>query len=499
MKKTLALVFSLLMLVGALSACATKSNSSSESSTTDSKATSSKADDSSVASTATDAKKDVVKIIWQQIGTQPADLADVVEKMNEYTREKIGVEVDLRFFDWGEWEQGINNMLNTGENYDIAFVNGTVYTGNAQQGKFLDLTDKLSNVPGLTDLIPKEVWEGVTVNGKIDAVPTYKDSAATQYVAFDKAMVDKYKIDLASIKSLKDLDPILREIKKGEEAENGGTPMYPLPLSKEGVGYFDTLFDNNVKYDDASATVSNMYENADVDSDLALIHKWWEDGIINPDASTKDDTDKYRACFIYQGFDGSDVTLSADRGYTIVHTPITDTIYSTTSILGSVNAISANSKYPDEALKYLELVNTDPYLRNMYAYGMPDVDFKDNGDGTITRTTDTWTAPGYSQATFFTMSPVAPNAADQWKRVEEQNKNAKAHVLLGFTLDQSNISTEKTNVDAVISKYKAELRTGAYQGTTEDYLKKFNDEMKAAGLDKVLEETQKQVNEFLGK
>lgn len=494
MKKTAALMLSMALMLSVFSACG---NTKNESSSAKSEAsTASKTDSSQV--TGTENNQEAVKIIWQQIGTQPGNLAEVVEKMNTYTREKIGVEVELRFFDWGEYETGINNMLNTGEYYDIAFVNTKIFTGHAQQGKFLDLTDMLAQTPGLTKLIPKNVWKGVTIKGQIAGVPTYKDSAATQYAAFDKAIVEKYNINLSEIKELKDLDPVLRTIKEGEEVEKGEI-VYPLPLSKEGIGSFLTLYDNNVRYDDATATVANIYEDPALAEDFALIHKWWEDGIINPDASTKDDQDKYRMCFIYQGFEGSDLTLTADRGYDIVHTPITETIFSTESIQGSVNSISSNSSHPLEALKYLELVNTDLVLRNMYAYGMPDSDFKENGDGTITRLTDTWTAPAYSQATFFTMSPVAPNPADQWTKVEAQNNNAVAHVLLGFTLDDSAISTEWANVNAVVEKYKAELRTGAYQGTTEEFLKKMNDEMKNAGLEAILEETQKQVNVFLGK
>lgn len=497
MKKTASVMLIMVLIISAFSACG---NTKNESSSTESKASSTGSTSGAETSgtTSTGNGQEAVKIIWQQIGTQPGNLAEVVEKMNAYTREKIGVEVDLRFFDWGEYETGINNMLNTGEYYDIAFVNTKIFTGHAQQGKFLDLTDLLSQTPGLTDLIPENVWKGVTIKGQIAGVPTYKDSAATQYAAFDKAIVEKYNIDLSAIKDLKDLDSILRTIKEGEEKETGET-VYPLPLSKEGVASFMTVYDNNVRYDDATATVSNIYEDAALTEDFALVHKWWEDGIVNPDASTKDDNDKYRICFVYQGFEGSNLTLSADRGYDIVHTPITDTIFSTESIQGSINSISANSKYPTEALKYLELVNTDPVLRNMYAYGMPDSDFEDNGDGTITRLSDTWTAAAYSQATFFTLSPVAPNPADQWTKVEEQNKSAVAHTILGFTLDDSAISTEWANVNAVIEKYKAELRSGAYQGTTEAFLQKMNDEMKAAGLETVLEETQKQVNEFLGK
>ena len=495
MRKRLAVLMAAILCMGVLGACGQEKAAGSETSTSEA-GTDTVESGEPEATPAGDGE--AVTVMWQQIGTPPPNLAEVVEEMNAYSREKIGVEVDLRFFDWGEYETGINNMLNTGEDYDIAFVNTTIFTGHARQGKFLDLTDRLEDTPGLTDLIPEEVWRGVTVKGEIAGVPTYKDTAATQYVAFDKAMVDKYDIDLDAIKTLQDLDPVVRQIKEGEEAESGAT-FYPLPLNTDGIAPFLTLYDSFVRYDDQDAQAANIYERPDLKEDFALVHKWWEDGLINPDASTKDDAGKYRACFVYQGFEGSEQILSVDRGYEIVHTPITEAIFSSETVQGSVNAINASSQHPAEALKYLELVNTDNYLRNMYAYGMPGVDFEENDDGTVTRLTDTWSAATYSQASWFDMSPVTPNPPDQYSKVEEANKNAKAHVLLGFTLDDEPIASQWVNTNAVIDKYKAELRTGAYQGTTEEFLAKMNSELEAAGLQEVLEEIQKQVDEFLEK
>lgn len=442
---------------------------------------------------------DMPTITWYQIGSEPANLADAVSAINEYIADKIGVQVDIRFFGWGDWETATNNMLNTGEYFDIMFTNTSHYTNHASQGKFLDIKElKDTASPELAAFIPEALWTGVTIRDAIYGVPTYKDSSQTQWIGWDNAMVEKYEIDIDSIKSIQDLDEPLRKIKEGEEAETG-SPFYPLPQSKEGFNSLLFVYDNYVRYDDETATVLNTYERPEVIEALELLHTWWEDGIINPDASTLDEPPQYRACFVYQGFPGSDVQLAVDRGYDIVARPYSETIYSTESILGSVNAISANSQYPEESLKFLELANIDPQLRNMLAYGVEGTDWEDNGDGTITRLTDTWSAPAYSQATFFTMSPVAPNSADQWELVREQNDQAVNHVILGFSLDDTAIADEVIFAKTIIDKYKPELHTGCYSGTTAEYLQKFNDELYASDFQNVLDETQRQVNEFLGK
>ncbi|MCL2747679.1 MAG: ABC transporter substrate-binding protein [Oscillospiraceae bacterium] len=499
MKKLLVLTLALLLCLGLLSACGGDAATTPTSDNT--------TDPTSGGEDPTDnPPAEVAEIVWQQIGGMPSNVDKVVAAMNDYTRDKIGVVIkELRFFDWGDYDKSIQTLLTTGGDYDITFIHTRFYNGAVLNNQLMNIAPYLSSVPALKSFIPDQVWQGVTNGGAVYGVPTYKDSAMTQYVAFDKAMVDKYDIDINSIKSLQDLDPILRKIKTGEEAESGGT-VYPLPLIKEGLHYVLMYQDPNtwVRYDDATGTCSNYFEtDTQLKADLELLHKWWEDGIINPDASTKEEADKYRICYVWQAFPGAAASETADKGYEIVIAPMSITLFSNDSIQGSINAISPNCKNPEAALKYLELVNTDPKLRNMFAFGMPDEDWTDNGDGTITRIPDNaWTAPAYSQATFFVMSPVAPNSPEQWSMVKEEQDKGIAHVMLGFALDTGGadgFESEKVQVDAVIEKYRPELLTGAYQGSTADYLAKLTAELKAAGLDKVLTETQKQVDAFMGR
>ena len=184
-------------------------------------------------------------------------------------------------------------------------------------------------------------------------------------------------------------------------------------------------------------------------------------------------------------------------GKEVVSQPWSPAVYTTGTILGSVNAISSNSKYPAEALKYLELANTDPTLRNMLAYGVEDVNFKVLENKTIEKLNDVWTAPAYSQATFFTMYPVSPNPPDQWTLVQKQNEEAVPSILLGFTFDRTPVEAELTALDAVGAKYNAELYTGAKDPDL--IIPQYLADKKAAGSEKILAEYQKQINEFLGK
>lgn len=413
--------------------------------------------------------KDVPTLVWWTIGGQvPSNFSKAVDAMNAYTAEKIGVKVDIKVASWGEWDTKMNTIVNTGEPFDIMFTNSGKYSKQVAMGAFADITDLVqSETPDLYKLIPQNVWDGTKIGGKYYSVPTYKDSALTQYWVFDDKYVQKYNIDINNIKTLQDLDKPLHDMKAGE-----GKSFYPLPMTQgEGLNGFFNDYDDltlgfppiGVKADDASRKVVSVLEQPDVMANLKLLHQWYQDGIINPDAPTKTEADKGRPFFAAQAFPGAEISWQINdnvQKYDMVqhYGPI----YTTSTIQGSLNAISANSKYQKEALKYLELVNTDPKLRNMLAFGELGVDYKNvDGEKVIERTTDTWPLAAYTQGTFFNLAVTKGAPEDQWEQVKKLNEAASSSTILGFALDISNLQTEVANCQAVWDKYKYELITGA--------------------------------------
>ncbi|GIP26580.1 ABC transporter substrate-binding protein [Paenibacillus sp. J23TS9] len=499
MKKSFKFISTLcaLTLVTTLAAC----GGSKSGSTTDGSATDSSTKTTDTSKDTTTASKDIPTLVWWTIGGQvPNNFSKAIDAMNAYTAEKIGVKIDIKVASWGEWDTKINTIVNTGEPFDIMFTNSGKYSKQVAMGALADITDLVqSETPDLYKVIPEKVWEGTKIGGKYYSVPTYKDSALTQYWVYDDKYVQKYNIDINNIKTLQDLDKPLHAMK----AE--GKSFYPLPMTQgEGLNGFLNEYDDltlgfppvGVKADDASRTVVSVLEQPDVMANLKLLHQWYKDGIINPDAPTKTENEKGRAFFAAQAFPGAEVGWQindAVQKYDMVqhYGPI----YSTSTIQGSLNAISANSKYKKEALKYLELVNTDPKLRNMLAFGELGVDYKNvDGEKVIERTSDTWPLAAYTQGTFFNLAVTKGAPEDQWEQVKKLNDAATSSTVLGFALDISNLQTEVANCQAVWDKYKYELITGA--SDPEKMVPKITAELKSAGMDAIMKAAQEQINNY---
>ena len=94
--------------------------------------------------------------------------------------------------------------------------------------------------------------------------------------------------------------------------------------------------------------------------------------------------------------------------------------------------ISASSAHPLEALKILELVNTDNKFRDMLYYGEEGVNFdyvEEDGMQKVHKINNDWTLAGYTQGTFKTVSPQE-GTQPYFDEVDQQNKNAISSVAM---------------------------------------------------------------------
>ncbi len=443
------------------------------------------------------------ELVYWTVGGGTGDNQAAYDAVNEYIKDKLGFTVKVNIADWGDYDTKINTILQSGEYFDYMFTNNNHYIKGVNLGAFADITDLVAQeAPKLNEVIPEQIWSGVKIDGKIYSVPTYKDSSITQYWAFDKTYVDKYNLDVQSITDFASLDKALRTIKEGE-----GKSFYPLTTMQSDA--FSGMFNDydglcsglrplGVKMDDQSRKVVNIFEQPDVVEKLTYMHNWYKDGIVNPDAPTMTETPKMKAFMTAQGFPGAEQTWAVNNGveaYEAVQ--VWGPMYSTESIQGSMNAIGKNSKHKAEALKFLELANTDNKLRDIMAYGAEGKDFEYVSDGVVKKLNDNYTWPSYTQATYFNLSTVEGSPEDQWDQVKKLNEQAGSSSVLGFALDVEPINNELTACRTVYDQYKYELETGAKDPKV--IIPELNKKLKDAGFDKVMEEAQKQIDAYFAK
>jgi putative aldouronate transport system substrate-binding protein len=444
-------------------------------------------------------------VSWWLVGGGSAELAECVSLMSDYTEKQIGVRFEIKLAGWGDQQQRFTTIINSGEYFDIMFDDLGDYSQRVAQGAFADLTDLVKTAaPRLWSFIPQDIWTGVKIHNKVYAVPTWKDSAITQWVIWDHSYVTKYNIDITKT-DLPSMDKYFHAIKTGE-----GPRFYPFRISNGGsyqpFRNYDTLSAGlspmGMNLNDPNHKVVYTLEQSDVRDIFNYMHRWYKDGIINPDAAVSVEDFKGQIFMTAQGWPGADALWEALQGVEQydIHQFVGPNL-STDSIQGSLNCVSSNSRYKAESLKLLELANLDPLFRDMLAYGIEGRHFdyvtRPNGPtpGVIKRINTNWPLSAYQQATFFSLSTTEDQPADQWQKVRENDAGAKASPILGFSLDRSSILNELTNCRQVWDRYSKELLTGTSDPAV--VIPQIKRDLEAVGFNKVLAEAQRQVDEFL--
>ena len=486
MKKIIAMLLAVMMVVGLFAACGEKPAE------TTAPAGETNAPAETTAPAADGGNEEIPTLVWYQVGGgQPANYDTWQTKVNAYLEEKIGVHLDVQVVGWGDWGNRRSVIVQTNEPYDLMFTDMSTYTSDVQMGAFADISDLMAEVPGLTDLIPQDYLNACIVNGGLYGIPCYKDSSMTNFFVWTKADVDAYYPEYAEAHTLAEIDAGLRAVV-------AGTGTTGLLLNQDGLSCitgnkYDACTLGNIgigiAYNGGTEFVP-VYEQADVLADLALLQSWMADGLINSDAAVKAEASGMCSLGVAQGWPGAAKGWGDGRGAEVVVSQFEDTVVSNDTVMGSITCISASSDHKLEALKLLELVNTDTTLRDMLWYGEEGVNFEyveEDGVKKVSKLNGDWTMAAYTQGTFFVASPEV--GSDGYGEVKVQNENAIASPAMGFIPDTTEIANEIAAVKAIFEEYKSLIMTGTGGQESIDAMMAA---MRESGFDTILNEVNAQ-------
>ncbi|MHA0856840.1 ABC transporter substrate-binding protein [Paenibacillus sp. CMAA1364] len=444
-----------------------------------------------------------VELIWYTIGPPQKDMDQVMAEVNKYTKEKINATINMKMIDYGDYSQKMQVNAASGEPMDILFTSSWAfdYVQNARKGAFMELDDLLqTHGKDIVAALDPAFLEGSKVDGHNYGVPANKELPALEVYRFNKELLDKYNLDISSVKSFEDLEPLLKTVKENEP------DVTPYAMVKDFVPSmpFDYVIEKlpmAVYMDTEDYKVVNILETPELKETLKTVRKYYQAGYVSPEVATTtsaDDLLKSGKWLVDRAASQpfADNQWSVSQGYPIVSTPATESIIYNWSVMGSMQAISANTQYPEKAMEFLNLLNTDPKLRNLIDSGIEGVHYEKVSDNVMKNLE---TSKNYDMPTFslgnvlitYLNEGDPENKWDEFKKFNDAGVNAP---LLGFNFDTSKVTTELASVQNVKEEFWAPLMTGTVD--PEEYLAKANEKFKTAGLDKIIEEVQRQVDEW---
>ncbi|MFC0212692.1 ABC transporter substrate-binding protein [Paenibacillus chartarius] len=446
-------------------------------------------------------------------GTVPKDLPAVQEAMNTYVKKKINATVELRPIDWSVWYEETNLMFVSNEPFDLLFTSSWLYLGQEVAKKQIIPLDELLDRygQGIQAALDPTYIESGKIKGRVYGILTNKEFASTKGIVMRKDLVDKYKIDLTSIKELEDLEPVWKMIKDNEPG------IVPLQVKFDrsplttllGYGQFDMLDSGGgpgvLDRSSKELKVVNLYETPAYRRYAELMHKWYKAGYINKDGSlTRQDefhAVKAGKAFAYAeslkpGFAAHEYR---NTGYPMVAVELTKPYTTTGDTTSAMFAISRNSKDPARAMMFLDLLYTDKYLLNLLNWGIENKHYVKVSETIIDYPPGlTATTVGYNlnlpwmfgnQLNSYIWRNEDP---DIWEQYINFNNAADKSLALGFIFDPENVKNELAACNNVIRQYTGALNSGEFE--PERILPAFNEALRAAGMDKVIREKQRQLD-----
>lgn len=442
------------------------------------------------------------------LATSNVNDADLVsEEISKITEEKINATVTLLPISPSAWEQQMNLMMTGNEKLDLLVTGSDFgYDLQASKGMLVGLDDLLDEYGSdIKEVVPEDVLEGTRVGEEVYGVPSVRDWARQYGFYMREDLVEKYDINLDEIETYEDLTPIFELIKENEPdvypIANANTPTAEILTGED----FDILENRlgGVRMDAIEPEVINIFEDPDYIESIELVRDWYNQGFIMKDATTIEDT---TAAIIKSGKGfgaftvlkpGFEIQEAVYTGYDMVSVALTEPYQHT--IRSWMMSIARNSEEPEKAMEFMNLLYSDADIMNLIAIGIEGKHYEINDEGFATYA-DGQSESDYHQSQWQIGNNLLThvwegNEADLWEQTEAFNASAIDSPVLGFAFDPDSVKTELASLTNVLEQYREGIEHGVLD--PDKNLKEFNKKLKASGLDKIIDEKQRQLDEWL--
>lgn len=444
------------------------------------------------------------------VGTEGEDFPKVEAAISAAAKKDINMTVKLVPVSFGNFQQQQQLMLSSGEPLDVFTMfgsNANTYINNHYLVDMAPLIDKYGK--GIIEQLGEDVAKCARVNGFQYLVPGFKEYVYPGGINMRTDIMKACNIDPASIKTFQDVTNVYKAVKE----KNPNMVMCSSDfVSAVQLTYFDGLSDNFgvLLADGDSTTVVNWYESDKYKELAHLARDWYKAGYMKKDRATSTETDESQIkagntfSFFCPQKPNTATEKKSQTGYDMTCVEIGPRYTNTSAIAGIGYSIAANTKDPAKAMQFLNWTYTSPEFMNLIDWGIEGQHYTvvDNANGIIDFPEGV-TAQNckYHQDLGWALTNQGiaylwkGNPPDVWKKYKEVNSSAKRSVAMGFAYDPSKVTNEIAACSAVWQKYYKSIGCGSVD--PDEYIPKFAVDMKNAGLQKIIDEKQTQLNAWL--
>lgn len=464
-----------------------------------------------------------VELRFILMGEQPKAGAAVMEEVNKKLKADINATISIEYVPFSDMTVTLPLRLSTPDEWDI-MLSTPIYASQAPKNAFREITmEEVERYMPLTYACTKSgAWDDTKIGGKIYMIPqSFAELGMGSLFIRDDLRV---KYGMEPVTTYEDLIEYTYKVKENE------TDI--VPIKGTYSDYKDTYA--NICYDGWIETGTRVFYNVNSPADnieiktifdeeiqnlwkdkFKVCKQLFEDGIFtkNPYADQTGKSDYFFAGAsaingsAFENFPAQEAGI-ANTGGTVAAFPSID---ETTGVgimrpaTGNGYSISPSCKYADRCMMALDLINNDYDYDMLISFGIKGVNYDIDESGRIVDGPDV--ADGkedpyaaYSHGFWACNRDLWPaNASYSEAYLSAKEKILDKVVSLpiaGFNFVDTNVKTETANISAL----NTELWDAMALGMVDDVdiaFAEYLEQLKAAGLEKVIAEWRTQYDEFV--
>ncbi len=444
-------------------------------------------------------------------GDKPVEYEAVEEMINEkMLADGVGVKLQRQYIAWDAWDQKVNIMLSTGEEFDLLNVMNDVtpISFYVSKGALTDITEYMNQYgSAIKKVNPDIMIEAAKVKDRIYAIPAFwVEFSHSPEMTIRLDILKKYNLPVP--KSFEELTETFQIVM--EKWEGDRKPYIPLIGSKVykfGLDHksYDTwpfwVYDDIFYVNQNTSEVKCYFETEEFKQDCQNANDWYKKGLINPDVlvfksehlnSQLDSGD----WFGHAGTYGNSIdnikknypNITVDDFEFLNFFPNKPNLrpYGTRNM----NAVPVTSKNPEAGVKFINWLYSNQDNYDLYLYGREGIDYIKKGDrkrediidlakGRPLYFADDWMIGNLNFSRQAGNSPAATS-----KILFNVDETAVDSIAGGFVFDATSIQAELANVRTEIAAYMTPIACGVveYDKAYPEAIEK----LRAAGLEKVM-------------
>lgn len=474
----------------------------------------------------------------------PEDMSKIEAAVSEITKKEINAEVKITPYFFSEYSNKVTGTISSMSKWDVCWTSPNVnhYFLNIERQNFFPLNVILPRYAPVTynqvaDTQERRemIWQQTMMNGNIygaismQILPRamgykiYNIDTFNEWMAQYEKNTDGWNFDtfyLMPGNAYEHLDNYLTWL----EEEKGPVPNQSFGGYINGGIDAPTYMMNYCQWDDLGSNITvpgvvdinddaeggikvfNQFESEEFKEFLGWIMKWEEEGRF--EKTTSDNSGwagDIRSNSVWKPGDVREVNGRMEGTLRI-----NDPAYYNSYIIGSVNAINAESENPARAMKFIELMSTNKELHNLLQFGIEGqhYNFVEDEEGNVSENRIEQVAgTKYDNANFgwglgneFNSYLLPDQPEDLWDQVKQINEEATFSDVVGFNFDLSPVRQKVADCQALFTQYIGSISTGKIPA--DKIMSEYNKyivALKAAGGDEIVAEKQRQLDEWLAK